>query len=150
VVEPKLACREIIQVHLLIAINCMLRGFSVSSIGHQLRQEGFRMRVYRGPSSKPFIDDTHELVSRVPAEQLEEGIRSKALIRFNITKEGYERQAVCTAQFEDGDIIPMISGLLARLNANQNCIKKIQATMNSKSLSDEEKLLSIQDALVFL
>ena len=108
------------------------------------------MRVYRGPSSKPFIDDTHELVSRVTPEQLEEGIRSKALIRFNVTKEGLERQSVCTAQFEDGDIIPMISGLLARLNANQNCIKKIQSIMNKKNLSDEEKLLNIQDALASL
>jgi hypothetical protein len=105
------------------------------------------MKVYRGPSSKPFTDDTHELVSRVPPEQLEEGIRSKALIRFNITKEGNERQAVCTAQFEDGDIIPMISGLLARLNANQDCIKQIQATMKVKSLSAQDKLLRIQHSL---
>lgn len=105
------------------------------------------MKVYRGPSSKPFYDDTHELVSHVTPEQLEEGIRSKALIRFNITKDGYERQAVCTAQFEDGDIIPMIGGLLARLNTNQECIQKIRSAMDDSNLSQSDKLLRIRGAL---
>lgn len=105
------------------------------------------MKVYRGPSSKPFYDETHEFVSRVPPDQLEEGIRSKALIRFNITKDGYERQAVCTAQFEDDDVIPMIGGLLARLKLNQECLGKIRAAMDSNKLSETEKLLNIRAAL---
>jgi len=105
------------------------------------------MKVYRGPSSKPFVDDTHELVSRVEPDLLERGIRSKALIRFNITKDGHERQAVCTAQFEDEDIIPMISGLLSRLSSSQECIQKIRTAMDEDGLSQTEKLAKIRGAL---
>lgn len=105
------------------------------------------MKVYRGPSSKPFYDDTHEFVSRVTPEQLEEGVRSKALIRFNITKEGVERHAVCTTQFEEADIIPMIDGLLSRLKVGQECLSKIRTAMDDKQLSETAKLAAIKSAL---
>ena len=105
------------------------------------------MKVYRGPSSKSYYDGSHEFVSRVTPEQLEDGIKSDALIRFNVTKDGVERQAVCTAQFESDDIIPMIGGLLARLSANQQCLAKVKATMNDKTLSEKDKLLAIQAAM---
>jgi hypothetical protein len=105
------------------------------------------MKVYRGPSSKPFYDDTHEFVSRVHPQQLEEGIRSKALIRFNITKDGYKRQAVCTAQFEDADIVPMIDGLVFRLKLGQEILAKVREIMASKDLSDSQKIEAIDEAL---
>ena len=105
------------------------------------------MKVYRGPSSKSFSDNSHELVSRVLPDQLEEGIRSNALMQFNITKEAVERQAVCTAQFEDGDLIPMVAGLLSRVKGNQECLAKIRAAMKDKSTDDKGKLLVIQAAL---
>jgi hypothetical protein len=108
------------------------------------------MKVYRGPSSKPFYDDTHEFVSRVKPEELQEGIRSKALIRFNITKEGYERQAVCTTQFEDADIVPMIDGLVFRLKMGQEALAKIRDAMENKELSDSQKLAAVNAALVEL
>ena len=105
------------------------------------------MKVYRGPNSTPFYDDSHEFVSRVSPSELEDGIRSNALIRFNITKDGIERQAVCTAQFEEDDIIPMIGGLLTRLKVNQDCLAKIKATVGDKTLSEKDKLLAIQAAM---
>jgi hypothetical protein len=105
------------------------------------------MNVFRGPSSKSFYDGTHEFVSRIPPEQLEEGIRSKALIRFNITKDGVERQAVCTAQFEDADIVPMIDGLVSRLKLSQECLGKIRKAMDDKEATDKEKLAVIKSAL---
>lgn len=108
------------------------------------------MKVYRGPSSKPFYDDTHEFVSRVPPEQLEEGIRSKALIRFNITKDGYERQAVCTTQFEDADIIPMIDGLVFRLKLGQEALAKMREAMDNKDFSESQKLAAVKSALAML
>jgi hypothetical protein len=105
------------------------------------------MKIYRGPSSKPFQDDTHEYVSQILPDQLAEGISSSARIRFNITKDGYERQAVCTALFEEQDIIPMIGGLLARLKMSQECIAAIRSALSEKDLSDAQRLLKVHVAL---
>jgi hypothetical protein len=105
------------------------------------------VRIFRGPSSKPFWDDTHELVSRVKPAELEKGVRDKALIKFNITKDGYERQAVCTAQFEEDDLVPMINGLVARLSGQQGTIKEIKKIIANKTTTDAQKLLKIGDAI---
>lgn len=101
------------------------------------------MKVFRGPSSKHFHDDAHEFVSRITPEQLEKGIQSSATIRFNITKDGLERQAVCTAQFEDADLVPMMSGLLGRLGKQQKCLADISAVMNDDTVAPELKLRKI-------
>lgn len=108
------------------------------------------MKVYRGPSSKPFHDETHEFVSCVPPEHLEEGIRSKALIRFNITKGGLERHAVCTTRFEDADIVPMIDGLVSRLKLGQEALSKIREAMGNKNFSDSQKLTAVTEALAIV
>lgn len=95
----------------------------------------------------PFWKDSHEFVSQIKPEELEEGIRSNALIRFNVTKDGYERQAVCTAWFEEGDVIPMISGLLSRLTRQQECLGKIREIMDDESTSKDQKVDAIEAAL---
>lgn len=105
------------------------------------------MKVYRGPYSKPFWDDSHEFVSRIQPEELEKGIRSDALIRFNITKDGTERQAVCTARFEDEDMIPMISGLLSRLSSQQERLAEIKEIMNDETADNDQKINAIRTAL---
>lgn len=104
------------------------------------------MKVYRGPDSKPFIDDAHKFVSRVSPSQLRKGIEDNALIRFRVTKNATERHAVCTARFEDDDIIPMIAGLLSRLEARQSCLGKIKGVMN-EDIGAAEKLKAIRLAL---
>lgn len=105
------------------------------------------MKIYRGPSSKPFWDVSHELVSRVGPSELEDGIRSNALFRFNITKDGGERFAVCTARFDDEDIVPMISGLLSRLERQQSWLKSVKESLIDASKDDGQKLESIRAAL---
>ena len=108
------------------------------------------MKVYRGPQSKPFTDDSHEYVSQIKPNELEEGIKSNALIQFNITKDGYERQAVCTALFEDDDYIPMINGLLSRLNKQQECLSAIKVVMDEGLIANDEKISLIRKALLRL
>ncbi|MBQ5964297.1 hypothetical protein [Massilia sp. ZL223] len=105
------------------------------------------MKIFRGPSSKPFLDDSHELVSRVKPHDLEKGVRDKALIKFNITKDGLERQAICTAQFEDDDLIPMINGLVARLSGQQDALKEIKKTILDKGASNDQKMLKIGEIM---
>lgn len=105
------------------------------------------MRVYRGPSSKPFEDDSHVPVDQVKPEELEKGIRSNAFIRFDINKDAYERQAVCTIQFEEADMIPMISGLLSRLANQQECLAKIRAILGDKATDKDQKIDAIKAVL---
>ena len=104
------------------------------------------MKVFRGPASTSFDHDSHVLVDTVQPEKLEEGIRSQALIRFNISKEVNDRQAVCTVRFEETDIVPMISGLLVRLSTQQVLLTKITSIMSGTKTSDE-KVKAIQAAM---
>ncbi len=104
------------------------------------------MKVFRGPSQKSFYDESHEQVASVSASALEAGIRSKAHITFNITKDGKQREAVCTAVFEDKDLVPVANGLLARLAMQQECLALIKTAINSDA-SDDDKLTTIGQAL---
>ena len=105
------------------------------------------MKIYRGPSTKSFYDNTHEFVARVSPKALEEGVRKKANIQFNITKNGTQREAVCTAVVEDADLIPLASGLLARLTLQQECLAKIKEIMADKTTDDDDKVSAIREAL---
>jgi hypothetical protein len=104
------------------------------------------MRIYRGPDSKPFYDDTHQFVFRISPAQLRKGIEDDALIRFKIGKNAKERHAVCTAKFEDDDIVPIMAGLLARLEAHQTCLAKIRAVLKEAG-TPESKIKAVQKAL---
>lgn len=105
------------------------------------------MKVYRGPKSKPFWDSSHEFVSRVASKDLESGIRDGKFIKFNITKEGYERQAVCTAKFEKEDLIPMMGGLLSHLSEQQKCLSDIISVVKNPALSRKEKMKNIEELI---
>lgn len=103
------------------------------------------MRVYRGPNSKPIYDDTHEFVSRIEAEDLAKAVGSRAHpLRFNITKNGYDRQSVCTMYFEETDLIPMIEGILERLRSTLQTVNEVREIANSDDLTETEKLLNIK------
>jgi hypothetical protein len=105
------------------------------------------MKVYRGPSSKSFPDNSYEQVWRVSSAQLEEAIKSGSHIWFNLTKEGVERRTIGILQFENDDIVPMISALLARLHANQECLAKSKLILEDIKLSEEKKLFEIKKIL---
>lgn len=108
------------------------------------------MKIYRGPKQKPFIDDTHELVAKIGPEELEKGVREKARMTFNITKDGTVREAVCTAIFEDSDLVPVANGLLARLALQQACIAKIKKITEDNVTTNDEKIQKIMTALAKL
>jgi fructose 1,6-bisphosphatase len=102
------------------------------------------MKVYRGPSTKPFHDDTHEHVSTVSAEELEESLAEGSVISFNITKEVNERQAICTTYFESQDVIPMINGIISRLLRQQEALSEIKKIAKKKKLDAAGKIEAIQ------
>ena len=103
------------------------------------------MKIFRGPKSKSHWDITHTLVSTVSSEELEESIRDGTYIQFNVTKDGYERQAVCTAQFENKDIIPMINGLMSKLKSQQLALLKISEVIKNQELSESKQLRKIKN-----
>lgn len=105
------------------------------------------MKVYRGPQSKPFWDDSHEFVSQVKPEELEKGISEKAYITFNISKDYVERQSICTTQFEDEDIVPMIRGLLSRLSLQQSAIVSIKKILKDTVMDSAAKLTNIESQI---
>ena len=105
------------------------------------------MKVYRGPKSKPLYDDSHELVSTISPAQLEKGVKSGAWIQFNITKDGFERQAICTAKFDEADLVPMVNGLVSRLATQQGELAEVKKLLQLKSLTDEQKVARIKAAL---
>jgi hypothetical protein len=103
------------------------------------------MKIFRGPHSKSFYEGSHEYVAQISPEALEKGVRQKAHIRFNITKDGRQRAAVCTAVFEDADLVPVAKGLLARLASQQDCLSAIRAVVAEVALSDSLKLKRIKE-----
>lgn len=105
------------------------------------------MRVYRGPNTRPFQDDSHEFVSSITAETLEKSIRDGSYITFDISKNATERKSVCTTRFEDGDIVPMISGLLARLRLQQDALFGIRDVAQDTGLNSDQKMKKINELL---
>lgn len=103
------------------------------------------MKVFRGPAKKDLDDDSHVLVATIDPGALEEGVKSHAWLRFNIAKSKNDRQAVCTARFDEDDIVPMIRGLLARLTAQQELLADISKCL--KSGKPEDQVPAIKAAL---
>jgi hypothetical protein len=102
------------------------------------------MKVFRGPSSTDSLDSSHELVSEVDANQLTECVSSKARIRFNITKDGADRRAVCTAELDDADILALFEGVLARFRGMQECLASISRILSKHELGFEQQIYAIE------
>ena len=104
------------------------------------------MRVFRGPSTKPHWDVSHEYVSKITPEKLESSIKSDSYIRFNISKDSHERQSVCTVRFDEEDIVPMINGLMSRLISQLSRIREIMEddeVGETDTLSEIESIIGI-------
>lgn len=105
------------------------------------------MQVFRGPSSTDFSAESHELVAEVAPDQLEECISSKALVRFNITKDGQDRRSVCHIHFDDADIVALHRGLLSRFQVAKSLLRMIESTTKKHDLSAEDQIREIQKGI---
>lgn len=75
------------------------------------------MKIYRGPKTKRFDDDSHILVDEKQLGVSGTWEKDKNII-FNITKDGTEREAVGTIRFSEEDIEKLYFSLIqSRLNA---------------------------------
>ncbi|MBN1463902.1 MAG: hypothetical protein JW922_09560 [Paludibacteraceae bacterium] len=101
------------------------------------------MRIYRGPKKKPIYDESYKYVSSVGATDLKKAVYKNDHITFNISKEGFEREAVCSAVFEDNDIYCIILGGAQKMKNYSDALKMIAHLVNTKD-SNEIKLDKIK------
>jgi len=90
------------------------------------------MHIARGPAKNDTYDEKKQGVDYVSPAALKKSIDSNGSFRFNITKEGYERQAVCTAQFSNLDLVEITKATANRLQFLQGAVDLIEKVNNSK------------------
>jgi hypothetical protein len=119
------------------------------------------MKIFRGPSTKPLHDESHELVSTINVKQSASYINGTVVVLANVTKEPLERQAVAHIQFEDEDIFALhqryIAGLVAKASALEEAkvrmskaSKRLYALFESIDLKDPEYECNPQDRITDL
>lgn len=76
------------------------------------------MYIWRGPSSKPFYDDSQRMVASVELSEVVPAWHSTVRVKVNITKDGHERRAVAHVEFTKEDALALhqsfMQGLLER------------------------------------
>ncbi len=118
------------------------------------------MKVSTG-GSQDVTGDSYELVDTITADQIEKAITSGGEIQVNLTKtDNPQRQAIGTVQFEGTDIAAMVSGLVARLSNQKECLRKHNECLRNigqiikgsrsimrKGKTEKEILLAIERAM---
>ncbi len=70
------------------------------------------MKIYRGPLSKDFEDDSHLLVDSRDLSKNNNPWSKSCKFDFNVSKEGHERHSVVNLVLEEQDILALHKGLL--------------------------------------
>ena len=123
------------------------------------------MRVFRGPSSVPFPDELHELVSTSDLSTMATIVDGAVVICANVTKLPNERQSLAHIELDFSDIISLQNKLLAELMARSKECDRLRSkikqarthvyeifnavtelTDESLSASERQSLLDMTDA----
>ena len=84
------------------------------------------MKIYRGPSSKPFTDESHELVSTTDLAKVTKLWHDSIVFQANITKEPIERQSLAHVVLNSADVLTLHSTLLTGLLARSANLEKLE------------------------
>jgi hypothetical protein len=94
------------------------------------------MNIWRGPSAKEFHDQSHEKVASVDLSKVVPSRHSTVVVKANITKDGYERQAVAHVEFSKDDPLALHTSILeglfdrsAELDAAKQRISKLEGVL---------------------
>ena len=93
------------------------------------------MKIYRGPSTKPFDDASHELVSEIDAGKSATFIGDAIILVANITKEPEERQAVAHVQLNAIDLLALQRRLITGLEARATELENLKIRTQRVSLA---------------
>lgn len=101
------------------------------------------MKLYRGPASKDFSDDTHERVATHDFSKDRTPWDRELRVRLNASKDPIERRSVAHVVLEQDDVLALHEGLMAGLVGKA---KQAEA-LNMKNVQLRAVLLSIQRKL---
>ena len=107
------------------------------------------MHIFRGPKEINFSDKRHELVDTVSSETLKESIAANKPFEFNISKkDAFDRKSICTAIFEDDDIVPIVNGVISKLKIGEEKLKRIHSIVYHSDFEDNQKIALIKEVLL--
>lgn len=89
------------------------------------------MKIYRGPRSKDFEDDSHILVDSRDLSENDKPWSKNCKFEVNVSKESNERHSVVNLVIEEGDILALHKGLLRGIYAKA---KKHDETLKEKTM----------------
>jgi hypothetical protein len=84
------------------------------------------MKIYRGPSSKPFSDESHELVYTTDLAKVTKLWHDSVVFQANITKEPVERQSLAHVVLNSEDVLTLHSTLITGLLARSANLEKME------------------------
>lgn len=105
--------------------------------------EKSKMRVFRGPSSVPFPDDLHELVSTTDLSKMASLKNGAVVICANVTKEPTARQALAHIELDFDDIVSLQSKLLSELLARSKELDNVRSRIEDA----EKHIYDIYEAI---
>lgn len=88
------------------------------------------MKIYKGPSTKDFGDDQHELVDRKDLSDTTPWTESK-LITANMTKDHIERQSIAHILIDENDVLALHQGLVKGLMREAKSADELRRKVNS-------------------
>lgn len=103
------------------------------------------MKIFRGPISRDFPDDSYELVDTHDFSKEESAWVKNKTILLNISKEANERQSAAQLILEENDILALHHGLILGLREQTMQCEKIkkQISILTKALSDISMIASL-------
>ncbi len=93
------------------------------------------MKIFRGPSTKDFSDESHEEVSSINLSETLPPWDTVVRVRANITKDAIERQAVAHVEFTRDDLFDLhsrfLEGLIAKADEYDDAYKRVVELMSA-------------------
>jgi hypothetical protein len=89
------------------------------------------MQIFRGPSSVPFPDQLHELVSTSDPATMASVIDGNIVLCANITKEPTERQSLAHIKLDSSDVLSLHAKLISDLQARSMELNETKKRVNS-------------------
>ncbi|HDR9202080.1 TPA: hypothetical protein QDB48_003412 [Burkholderia vietnamiensis] len=103
------------------------------------------MKVYRGPSSKDFSDDTHQLVSSNELSKEMKPWSGQYMTSANLTKEvAPERQSIAHIGLRESDVLALYRALIDEKLRLFDALQHENTSLKMKTLRLEKKITELK------
>ena len=100
------------------------------SLGDPNEPRGEDMKIYRGPRTKDFSDDSHELVDTKNLAEISPW-HASIRVAVNLSKEPLDRQAIGHIEFEPEDVLSLLATLIEGLRQRSAELDQAQELLGS-------------------